>query len=59
MTAALHISEAPKPEEDFVQARRHDFSRLNAATAAARIAFPIAVRAALLPFVWPCVALTL
>ena len=63
MTGAMHTSDALKPKEDFVQPApvgwRDEFSRANAASVAARIAFPIVACATLLPFVSPGIALML
>ncbi len=59
----MHTSEALKPTEDSGQAARvgwrNEFSRANPASVAARIVFPIAAFATLLPFVSPGIALML
>lgn len=58
-----HTSDAPKPREDSGQTARvgwrNEFSRANPASVAARIAFPIAAFATLLPLVSPGIALML
>ncbi len=63
MTAAIQTSAASKPGEDPAQATpfgwRDEFTRANPSSVAARIVFPLAAFATLLPFVSPGIALML